>query len=121
MTRDPAYLLDMLNEARLVLEFAQGMELGDLKQDRLRQRAIVHSIMIIGEAARRISQEFRDAHPKIPWANIVGMRSQIIHEYDQVSLDIVWRTIQVSIPELIVLIEPLVPPDTDIPAGDEGN
>jgi uncharacterized protein with HEPN domain len=117
MTRDPAHLLDMLNEARLVQQFAQGMDRDALDQDTLRQYAIVHSIMIIGEAARRVSQEFRDEHPEIPWKNIVGMRSQIIHDYDQVSLDIVWRVIQTSIPDLISLIEPLVPPDPDSEDG----
>ncbi len=119
MTRDPAHLLDMLNEARLVQRFARDMDRDALDRDTLRQYAIVHSIMIIGEAARRVSQEFRDEHPEIPWKDIVGMRSQIIHDYDEVDLNIVWRVIQTGIPELISLIDPLVPPDPDPENGSQ--
>lgn len=119
MTRDPAHLLDRLNEARHVQKFAEDMDRDALDQDILRQYAIVHSIMIVGEAARRVSQEFRDEHPEIPWKDIVGMRSQIIHDYDEVDLTIVWRVIQTGIPELISLIEPLVPPDPDSEDSDQ--
>jgi uncharacterized protein with HEPN domain len=106
MSRDPAYLLDILNSARLV-------DRADLDRDTMRQYAVVHSIMIIGEAARRISQEFRDEYPELPWKNMIGMRSRIIHNYDEVDLDIVWRVVESEIPKLISLIEPLVPPDEE--------
>lgn len=79
----------------------------------MRQYAIVHSIQIIGEAARRVSEEYREMHPEIPWRNIIGMRNQLVHKYDDVDLDVVWRVVQREIPELIALIEPLVPPDVD--------
>lgn len=117
MTRDLAHLLDMLNEAHLVQQFSQDMSRDALDRDTLRQYAIVHSIMIIGEAARRVSQEFRDKHPEIPWKDIIGMRSQIIHNYDEVDLNVVWDVTRIKIPELILLIEPLVPPDTDAENG----
>jgi uncharacterized protein with HEPN domain len=113
MSRDPAYLLDILNSARLVREFVQGVDRADLDRDTMRQYAVVHSIMIIGEAARRISQEFRDEYPELPWKNMIGMRSRIIHNYDEVDLDIVWRVVESEIPKLISLIEPLVPPDEE--------
>jgi len=52
-------------------------------------------------------------HPEIPWRSIIGMRNQLVHKYDDVDLDVVWRVVQHEIPELIALIEPLVPPDVD--------
>jgi uncharacterized protein with HEPN domain len=65
---------------------------------------------IIGEAARKVSQETRNAHPEIPWSEIIGMRNRLIHEYSRINLQRVWDTIQNDIPRLITLIEPLVPP-----------
>jgi uncharacterized protein with HEPN domain len=98
MSRDPAYLLDILNSARLVQQFVQGIDREGLAQDMMRQYAVVHGIMIIGEAARRISQEFRGKHPELPWQNMIGMRSRIIHNYDEVDLDIVWHVVESEIP-----------------------
>jgi len=69
--------------------------------------------MIIGEAARRISQEFRDDHPELPWRNMIGMRSRIIHNYNEIDLDIVWRVVESELPKPISLIEPLMPPDEE--------
>lgn len=116
MSRDLAYLLDILDAARLVQQFAQGVSRSDLARDTLRQYAILHAIQIIGEAARRISDEFRETHLEIPWMKIIGMRNRLVHKYDDVDLDVVWHVIQREIPELITMIEPLVPPDeeTDI-------
>ncbi|GAB4429294.1 MAG: hypothetical protein Kow00106_24310 [Anaerolineae bacterium] len=113
MSRDLAYLLDILDAARLVQRFAQGMDRAGLAKDTMRQYAILHAIQIIGEAARRVSDEFRGQHPEIPWRNIIGMRNRLVHKYDDVDLDVVWHVIQREIPELILLIEPLVPPNED--------
>jgi uncharacterized protein with HEPN domain len=86
--------------------------------DALRQRAVVRSIEIIGEAARRVSAEFQEQHPEIPWPAIIGMRNRLIHEYDTVDLGIVWEVAQEDIPELIALVEPLIPPG-DAPDGQD--
>lgn len=66
MWRDPGYLLDILQEARLIQEFTTGINKDVLRDDIMRQYAVVRCIEIIGEAARRVSREFRDEHPDIP-------------------------------------------------------
>jgi uncharacterized protein with HEPN domain len=66
---------------------------------------------IIGEAARKISQQYKDAHPEIPWQAIIGMRNRLVHEYFDIIPERVWDVVENNIPELIRLIEPLVPPD----------
>ncbi len=80
-------------------------------QDLKTQDAVIRRVEIIGEATRRLSLEFRAAHPDIPWQAMAGMRSRLIHDYDEVSLNLVWDVIQQDIPTLIAQVEPLIPPD----------
>jgi len=77
----------------------------------MRQYAVTRCIEIIGEAARGISEEFRTEHPEISWKNMIGMRSRLIHNYDEIDLDVVWDVLQHDIPKLITQVEPLVPPE----------
>jgi uncharacterized protein with HEPN domain len=110
MPRDTGYLLDILEAARV----ASGYVLGKTKEEFLRdsqcQDAVIRRLEIIGEAARRISQPTRARISQIPWAAMIGMRNLMIHEYDDVDLQVVWDTVQEHLPNLIQAIEPLVPP-----------
>ena len=56
---------------------------------------------MIGESVRRLSTEFRERHSKIPWQQIAGMRNILIHQYDAVDLDEVWKTLEIDLPKLI--------------------
>jgi uncharacterized protein with HEPN domain len=111
MWRDDAFLLDMLLAARRVLKYAQGLDFQRFENDEVLQDAIMRRIQIIGEAARKISQEFKEEHPEIPWFEIIGMRHRLIHEYFKVIAEKVWEVIVKDIPSLIALLEPLVPPE----------
>lgn len=107
MPRDDAHLLDILRAARLAIEFKgpAGKEefLGDAKT----QSAVLHQLLIVGEAVKRISPEFRSAHPEVPWRLIAGTRDKLIHFYEGVDLEEVWKMVAADLPELIRLIEPL--------------
>ena len=107
MSRDPAYLLDILKAARLVQEFVEGMDRTAFDDDLKTQSAVIRQLEIIGEATRRLSSAFRASHPDIPWQSMAGMRSVLIHDYDQVDMDDVWNTIANDIPALIAQVEPL--------------
>jgi uncharacterized protein with HEPN domain len=111
MWRDDAYLLDMLLAARELMRFTHGVSFEEFDENRLLQHAAVRLIQVVGEAARNISTEFKQAHPEIPWPGIVGMRHRLVHEYFRVAPDKVWEVVEKDIPSLINLIEPLVPPD----------
>ena len=121
MPRDQGYLIDILEQARRTLEFAEGLDQKTFAQDVLHQFAILHCLTIIGEATRRISDEFKEAHPDIAWHGMLGMRNPLVHEYDQVNLTIVWDVLNKHIPALITLIEPLIPPDDEIDVTTEDN
>jgi uncharacterized protein with HEPN domain len=60
----------------------------------------VHHLQIIGEAASRLSNVFKQAHPEIPWAKIIGMRNVLIHDYTAIDLDIVWVAVERDLPAL---------------------
>ena len=105
------YLLDILQAAELIRTFVNGVSREDFLQDIMRQDAIIRRIEIIGEAVRRISPDFRANYPNIAWKDMAGMRSKLIHNYDEVDLNQVWETVQTDIPALISQIKPLVPPE----------
>ena len=109
MLRDAAPLLDMLKAARLAVEFREGMEKRAFLYDPKTQSAVLHQLLILGEAGKRLSQEFREQHKEIPWKKIVGMRDKLIHEYDDVDLDEVWKTVRSDVPRLIKQLELLAP------------
>jgi uncharacterized protein with HEPN domain len=114
--RDPAYLWDMLEAARSVQEFSSGLTLDQYMQSRLVQLAAERALEIIGEAARRISDGFKQSHPEVPWQQIIAQRNVIAHEYDAINYLYIWQVVAVRIPELVALLEPLIPP---LPSEDD--
>ena len=106
--RDRATLLDITRSARLVLDFSQNLSQKSLTQDLKSQSAILHQLLVIGEATKRLSSDFREQNPQIPWRLIAGMRDVLIHAYDMVDLDEVWKTINKDIPELLNSVETIL-------------
>jgi uncharacterized protein with HEPN domain len=111
MWRDDAYLLDMLLATRKVQQFTQGVTWNQFQGDDLLQNAVMRLIQIVGEAARKVSPEFKQAHPEIPWQGIVGMRNRLVHDYFRIEPSRVWEVIEKDLPALVPLIAPLIPPD----------
>ena len=106
---DTALLLDILNYARQIRQFVAGVAWPAFEINPEKQAAVMHRITLIGEISRRISEPLKQAHPEIPWSNIAGMRNRLIHDYDDVNLEIVWLVATDRIPELIRQIDPLLP------------
>lgn len=98
----------MLEAARDAASFLKGRRREDLASDRMLLFSLERAVEIMGEAASRVSDEFRAAQPDIPWADIAGMRHRLIHAYFDVNLDIVWKTVVESLPSLAVRIEALL-------------
>ena len=109
MNRDDAALLDIHNAAQRILLFATGLTKSNLAADEEKQSAILYQVIVVGEATKRLSASFRNAHPQIPWRDIAGMRDILAHQYDRVNLNTLWGVIHEDIPELIELIAPLLP------------
>jgi uncharacterized protein with HEPN domain len=109
LPRVDAHLLDILRAARLAIEFKGSADKAEFLQDAKTQSAVLHQLLIVGEAVKRTSPEFRAAHPEVPWKLIAGTRDKLIHFYEGVDLDEVWKMATSDLPELIRLIEPLAP------------
>jgi uncharacterized protein with HEPN domain len=111
MWRDAAYLLDMLLAARQAREFSEGLTWDAFQESALHQHAIAKALENIGEAARKMSDEVKAAHPEIPWSQIVALRHRIAHDYFHLDLLRMWEIVRDDIPALIAVLEPLVPPE----------
>lgn len=109
MWKDDARLIDIQLACREAMEYVRNVTLGEYLQDLKLQRALSMVLEIIGEAARAISEDFRAAHPNVPWVQMVGLRNRIIHEYFRLDRDVIWQIVQKDVPALLALVEPLVP------------
>lgn len=101
MERDLQSLLDMLQSAQIVADYLQGRSRNELAIDLQFQDAIIHRLLIVGEASKRVSEITRQTLTAIPWAAISGMRNRLVHEYDEIDLDVVWDTAVNGLPTLI--------------------
>lgn len=110
MSRDEATLLDVARALRLIVEFTRDLHADMFFEDIKTQSAVLHQLLVLGEAVKRLSPAFRNTHPEIPWSLIAGMRDNLIHEYDSADLEEVWRTAQRDVPHLLYALEPLLPP-----------
>lgn len=110
MPRDEATLPDIARSARLILQFREGLDTQASLQDVKAQWAVLHRLLVMGESVKRLSVAFRDAHPDIPWRLMAGMRDRLIHAYDTVDLEEIWRVADRDVPELLTALEPLLPP-----------
>jgi uncharacterized protein with HEPN domain len=109
LPRELNYLVDILEAARLLQKFVEGVNQDTFENDLMRQAAVMRQLEIMGEAARRLSEETRQELSEIPWHQIIGMRNRLIHVYDDVDLAIVWDTVQNDLPPLMSQLEKIVP------------
>jgi uncharacterized protein with HEPN domain len=103
----------MLEAARSVVDYIGNLTLDEFlatgREGAITRLAVERQLEILGEACRRVSVQFREAHPALPWREMVGLRNVISHEYDKVNYDLIYRIVRDRIPALIVMLEPLVP------------
>ena len=100
MRREELYLADIVDAADAIERFVEGVDYDDFVSDELRQSAVLQKLIVIGEAAARLSAEFRASHAHIEWADVVGFRNIAVHEYFAVNWSIVWVTAVEDVPFL---------------------
>jgi uncharacterized protein with HEPN domain len=110
--RDLVYVGHMLDMAKKAIDKTTGMTREAYDRDDNLRLALTHLVQVIGEAACNVSRSFCDAHPEVPWTDIIGMRHKVVHDYLGVDEDIVWQVVTDDLPKLLAALEPLTPPST---------
>ena len=105
MQRDKGLLLDMKRAAALILQFTGQMSFDEFRSDLKTQSAIIHQFLLIGEVAKRLSEDFTKSNPQIPWSAMARMRDKLIHHYRGVDLREIWKAAHKEIPSLLAFLE----------------
>lgn len=105
MKDDRVYLRHILDAIEKIEQYCMGIEPAEFIHDDMRVDAVVRELIIIGEATAHLSSGFQASHADIPYADIVGMRNRLIHEYFGVDVDAVFKTCEEDLPALRKIIE----------------
>jgi uncharacterized protein with HEPN domain len=108
-----AHLWDMWRAACDITEFTADLSFLAFSEDKRTRFAVERQLMVIGEAATRVSRDLRDTQPEIPWSSIIGLRNVLAHEYGEVLVERIWIVVQQHVPLLIEHLEPHIPGSTD--------
>jgi len=100
MRRDASFLADIVDAAESIGAICACRDLESVSGDRVLSAAILHHLTVIGEAAKRLSTEFRERHGRMPWPQIVAQRNRIVHDYFGLDWDIVWTSAVEEVPRL---------------------
>ena len=109
MQRDLQFLLDMLQSAELITTYMAQCSKNEFIDNVQLQDSVIRRLLVIAEAARRVPEVTRQTLPNISWQEINGMRNRLVHEYDDINLNIVWDVVQFEIPTLIEELQLLFP------------
>jgi uncharacterized protein with HEPN domain len=100
MKSDVVYLRHMLDAIAQIQEYVQAKSSAAFKHDRLLQDGVIRQLSILGEAARHVSSALQQSYPTVPWADVVGMRNILIHDYVEIDVAEVWKTVHDDLPLL---------------------
>lgn len=100
MRPDDLYLADLLEACEAIERFLQGVGESDFLADEILASAVLQKLSVVGEAAARLSPEFRVAHASVPWRKLIGLRNVIVHQYFSLAWETVWITVKRDVPEL---------------------
>ena len=94
------YADDIVTSMEDIRGFTAGMDFERFSADKKTVNAVLRSLEVMGEAAKKIPDDVRRRHQEVPWKHIAGMRDKLIHEYFGVDLEIVWGVVQQELPPL---------------------
>ncbi len=108
---DETTMREMLDHTVEAMSLVSPLARDDLDSQRVVYLALLQLCQVIGEAATRLSQEIRDAHPHVPWREIIAFRNRLIHGYDTIDRDILWAILTADFPKLRAELEAILTTD----------
>ena len=105
---DRVTLQQIRDHAREAIELTNSVAPEEFLNNRVLQLAVIRLVEILGEAATRVSQEGRAKYPELPWTNMIAIRNRLIHAYDAVNLEIVWKTVRDDLPPLLDTLQAIL-------------
>ncbi len=109
MKKDPIIYLEHIRDCILkILAYTEGINEPAFLENLLVQDAVIRNLEIIGEATKKLDQEFRDRYPAIEWKKIAGMRDKLIHDYIGVDILAVWGVVEIILPNLLTQIQEII-------------
>jgi uncharacterized protein with HEPN domain len=105
--RDAESIADIIHASRTIATFLHGITKDQFFTDLRTQSAVLHQLLIVGEAVKRLTPSFRATHGDIPWQRIAGTRDHLIHGYDSVDIDLIWLAVSEKLPLLLTRLETL--------------
>lgn len=104
MSRDKEAALDIIESVNKILAYTAGITFTEFLANDEKQDAVLRRLLVIGEATKRLSLEFRQRYPAIPWRDIEGIRDIIVHEYNRVDVETIWDVVQNDLPDLLTAL-----------------
>ena len=95
----------ILEAIERIRSFTQGLTFEEFRADPKTLYAVAFAFAVIGEASTHIPEEIRKANPEIPWNPMIRMRNMIIHGYEHIDAEIVWKTVQADLPSVIINLQ----------------
>jgi len=108
MYRDQSYLVDIFESSKIILSYLDQKTIEDFLEDIQLQDSVIRRLEIIGEATARISIETQNLYPTIPWREMKGMRNLLIHEYNEIDTEMVWKTAKEDISSLVIQLSKII-------------
>jgi uncharacterized protein with HEPN domain len=104
--RDNVLLIhDMIESVQKIMTYTRDMSFDQFKGDSKTVDAVIRNFEVIGEAANRLTENYKNNNPEIEWSHLRGFRNRIVHEYFGIDLEIVWHIIEENLPELLTVLK----------------
>lgn len=105
MEKDNLYIKHILDAIAVIEKYLKDVNFESFMKNKLIQDGVIRELEIIGEAVKRLSDDFKNFHKNIPWKDMAGMRDKLIHDYFGVDIEAVWQTAKEDLGPLKEILE----------------